>query len=74
MTRQQREDRAGTSTLDSTTATLEDFAAELAEAAYPVALRRQPGRQWLDLELDLWHAMAQTVKSWQQHPSQPFTQ
>jgi hypothetical protein len=55
---------------DSTTTTppadtaLEDFAAELAEAAYPVALRRGLGSRWLDLELGLWRALQDTVAKW----------
>ena len=44
----------------------ENFAAELTEAAYPVALQRHPGKRWLDLQLDLWHAMEQTIEKWQQ--------
>lgn len=47
---------------------LEDLAAELTAAAYPIALRRSASAQWLDLELDLWHAMAQTVEKWQERP------
>ncbi len=43
---------------------LDDFVADLSEAAYPVALRHKGGEGWLDLELDLWRAMAQTVKKW----------
>lgn len=46
-------------------AEVEDLAAELTEAAYPVALRRKPGERWLDLQLDLWHAIQQTVRNWQ---------
>ena len=46
---------------------LDDFVADLTEAAYPIALRHKGGERWLDLELDLWRAMAQTVKKWQQH-------
>ena len=45
---------------------LEDFAAELTEAAYPVVLRHKAGKDWLDLELDLWKVLAQTVKVWEQ--------
>ena len=43
---------------------LEDFAAELTEAAYPVVLRQQPQGSWLDLELGLWSALADKVKTW----------
>jgi hypothetical protein len=42
---------------------LENFAAELTEAAYPVILRQQPKGSWLDLELDLWKILGQTVKT-----------
>lgn len=41
---------------------LENLAAELTNAAYPVALRHGAGRNWLDLELDLWRAMSETVR------------
>ncbi len=46
--------------------TLEVFAAELTAAAYPVALRHGVGDRWLDLELDLWRALTETVKKWRQ--------
>ena len=45
-------------------ALLETFAAELALAAHRVALRTRTGDTWLDLELDLWRALADTVKTW----------
>ena len=45
---------------------LENLAAELTEAAYPVALRHGVGKEWLDLQLDLWKALTQTVQKWQQ--------
>ena len=45
---------------------LEDFVAELTEAAYPVALRHGVGKEWLNLELDLWQALTETVKKWEQ--------
>jgi len=44
-------------------ASLENFAAELTEAVYPVALRYGVGDRWLDLELDLWRALSETVES-----------
>jgi hypothetical protein len=37
------------------------LAAELAAAAYPVALRHAVGDKWLDLELELWRALTETV-------------
>ena len=43
-------------------AALENFAAQLTAAAYPIALRAGVGDRWLDLELDLWRAMTETVK------------
>jgi hypothetical protein len=45
---------------------LESFAAELAFAAYRVALRTRTQGTWLDLELDLWRALADTVKTWRE--------
>jgi len=44
-------------------AVLENFAAELALTAYCVALRTKAQGTWLDLELDLWRALADTVKT-----------
>jgi hypothetical protein len=43
---------------------LDNFAAELTRAAYGVALRHGTAGTWLDLELDLWRALADTVKQW----------
>jgi hypothetical protein len=45
-------------------ALLDTFAAELALAAYCVALRTRAQGTWLDLELDLWKALADKVKTW----------
>jgi hypothetical protein len=45
-------------------ALLETFAAELTVAAYRVALRTTRQDAWLDLQLDLWRALADTVKTW----------
>jgi hypothetical protein len=45
-------------------ALLDTFAAELTDAAYPVALRHGSGDSWVDLELDLWRVLAETVKRW----------
>jgi hypothetical protein len=44
-------------------ARLDKFAAELTEAAYRVALRHGVGGSWLDLELDLWHALTDAVRN-----------
>jgi hypothetical protein len=46
-------------------ALLESIAADLTLAAYRVALRTRTGGTWLDLELDLWRALADTVKTWE---------
>jgi hypothetical protein len=43
---------------------LDTFAAELTRAAYHVALRHRAPGTWLDLELDLWQALANMVKQW----------
>ena len=45
-------------------APLESLAAELTFAAYRVALHTRTGGSWLDLELDLWRALADTVETW----------
>jgi hypothetical protein len=42
---------------------LEVFAADLASAAYLVALRHGVGDKWLDLELDLWRVLTETAKN-----------
>ena len=44
--------------------TLEDFAAELTEAAYSAALRSGVGSSWLDVELALWKVLNEEVKKW----------
>jgi len=49
---------------DDQEALLEDFAADLANAAYPIALQRGSARSWVDLELDLWKVLAERVKQW----------
>jgi hypothetical protein len=41
---------------------LETFAADLTDAVFPVALRYGVGDRWLDLELDLWRALSETVE------------
>ena len=48
---------------------LETFAAELTLAAYRVALRNRTEGTWLDLELDPWKAVADTVKTWERELS-----
>jgi hypothetical protein len=41
---------------------LETLAAELTIAAYTTVLRHGVREHWLDLELDLWHAMTEMVR------------
>ena len=43
---------------------LEDFTADLTRAAYAVALQHGGGGQWLDLELDLWRVLTDTIRTW----------
>jgi hypothetical protein len=45
-------------------ARLENFAAELTSAAYPLALRHGMSGSWIAVELGLWRALAETVKKW----------
>jgi hypothetical protein len=45
-------------------AQLDTLAAELALAAYRVALGTRTRDTWLDLELDLWRALAGTARTW----------
>jgi hypothetical protein len=47
---------------------LDNVAAELTSAAYAVALRHTVDDKWLDLELELWEALKETVKKWAQEP------
>jgi ligand-binding sensor domain-containing protein len=41
---------------------LADLAAELTASAYSVALRHAVGDRWLDLQLELWWALTETIK------------
>ncbi len=52
---------------------LENFAAEVTSAAYAVALRHGVEDKWLDLQLDLWEALRETVKKWDQGSARPLT-
>jgi hypothetical protein len=45
---------------------LDDLAAELTNAAYPVVLRHGAGEKWLDLELDLWKVLCDTLRRLEQ--------
>jgi hypothetical protein len=40
------------------------LAAELTAAAYSVALRYAVGDRWLELQLELWRALAETLMKW----------
>jgi hypothetical protein len=51
-------------TVGSSDHVLEAFAAELTHAAYLVALRYGTGKNWLELELELWKALAAALKKW----------
>ena len=50
---------------------LEAFAAEVTGAAYAIALRHAIGGSWLDLELGLWKALADTVEHWARPAPRP---
>jgi hypothetical protein len=41
---------------------LENFAANLADAAYRVALQHGAGDRWLDLEVHLWGVMTEAIE------------
>ena len=41
---------------------LDNFAANLADAAYRVALRHGLGDRWLELEVDLWGVMTEAIR------------
>jgi hypothetical protein len=58
-------------TLINRDALLDSFAADLTLAAYRVALRTRTQGIWLDLELDLWRELADTVKTWARVPPCP---
>jgi hypothetical protein len=45
---------------------LDSLVAQLTEAAYPVALRHGDRGSWVDLELDLWRALGQAMRQWEQ--------
>lgn len=50
---------------------LEDLAADLTSAVYPLARRRGLANSWIKLELDLWKAVSATLRKWarQQPPA-----
>jgi hypothetical protein len=43
---------------------LENFAAELTHAVYPLVLGRGPKGLWVAVELGLWRALADSVRTW----------
>jgi hypothetical protein len=55
---------ANVATASRSDATLEAFAAELTEAAFPVALQHGAGTDWLDVKLELWRALKRAVRTW----------
>lgn len=70
MTLSVREHPAATNSDTRAPLDLSHLAAELTEAAYPVALRHGAG-QWLELELDLWRTLQATVEKWQARARPP---
>jgi hypothetical protein len=50
---------------------LRTFAAQLADAAYPITLRHGLADSWLELQDDLSDALAETVKKWGSESPQP---
>ena len=50
---------------------LENIAAELTGAIYPLLLRHGLRISWLDLELGLWRELAETVKKLRRETSLP---
>ena len=47
---------------------LDNFAAELTSAVYPLVLRRGLKDSWLKMELGLWRVLAGTVQRWARQP------
>jgi len=39
------------------------LAAELTDAAYPIALQHARGESWIDLKLRLWRALAESIQN-----------
>ncbi len=48
---------------------LENLAAILTEAVYPVVLRHGVRTSWVDLELDVWNVLRENVKEWGRKPA-----
>jgi hypothetical protein len=57
---------ANKTTVGAADTAVDDLAAELTETAYPVLFRHGLVDNWLDLELDLWRALAAKVKTREQ--------
>ena len=53
---------ANVATLNRSDDELDTFAAELTDAAFPIALRHGIADNWLELKLDLWRALNNAVK------------
>ena len=53
---------ANATTQTRTEAAMDSFAAELTEAAFPVALHHGAGTEWLDVKLELWRALERAVR------------
>lgn len=53
-----------TATATRSDAALETFAAELTDAAFPVALQHGAGTDWLDVKLEMWRALQHAVREW----------
>ncbi len=51
---------------------LENVAAELTEAAYPVALHYGVAGSSIDLELELWRVFVETIKRWRRDAGLPL--
>ena len=49
---------------ETTPDSADELAAELSDAAYQVALRHGLKRTWIDAELALWKALAETIRKW----------
>lgn len=49
----------------------ESLAAELTAAVYPVALQFGARDDWLDLELALWHVLAETIQRLDRQDAKP---
>jgi hypothetical protein len=55
---------ANVATTSRSDAALEALAAELTEAAFPVALQHGAGADWLEAKLELWRALKRAVRQW----------